>query len=100
MIAGPPALVTMPTRAPCGSGWFASTIATSNSSSIVSVRITPDWWQSASTALSAPASEPVWLDAARAPALVRPLFTAAIGFVRPTRRAICVNRRGFPNDSR
>ena len=34
------------------------------------------------------------------PARVRPLFTATIGFVRPTRRAISRNRRGFPNDSR
>ncbi len=81
MIAGPPAFVTMPTRAPRGSGWFASSIATSNNSSIVSVRITPD-------------------EAARAPERVRPLLTAAIGFFRATRRAICVKRRGFPNDSR
>lgn len=27
---------------------------------------------------------------------MRPLLTTAIGFVRPTRRAICQNRRGFP----
>jgi len=100
MMAGPPAFVTMPMRAPRGSGWFASSMATSNSSSMVSVRMTPDCRHSASTAVSAPASEPVWLDAARAPERVRPLFTATIGFCRATRRAICVKRCGFPNDSR
>lgn len=31
---------------------------------------------------------------------MRPAFTATIGFLRVTRRAIAVNRRGFPNDSR
>src|ERR1044072_1874310 len=79
MIAGPPALVRMPTRAPRGSGWFASSMATSNSSSIVSVRITPDWWQSASTALSAPAREPGGLGAG--------------GGARPRARAAALDRR-------
>ncbi len=97
---GPPAFVTMPTRLPRGTGWFAISIATSNSSSIVSVRITPACAHIALTAESAPASEPVCDEAARMPAPVRPLFTAAIGFLRPTRRAISRKRRGFPNDSR
>ena len=41
MIAGPPALVRMPTRRPAGSGWVESSEATSSSSERVSARITP-----------------------------------------------------------
>jgi len=100
MIPGPPAFVTIPTRRPAGTGCVASSIATSNNSSIVFVRITPACAHSASTPAAAPASEPVCEDAARMPARVVPLFTATIGFVRPTRRAISMKRRGFPNDSR
>jgi len=40
-IPGPPAFVTTPTRLPRGSGWPASSAATSNSSPTVPVRITP-----------------------------------------------------------
>ncbi len=100
MIPGPPALVTIPTRGPRATGWVASSMATSNSSSMVSVRITPLCRHSASTATSEPAREPVCDDAARRPARVRPLFTATIGLRRATRRAIWVKRRGFPKDSR
>jgi hypothetical protein len=42
----------------------------------------------------------VWLDAARAPASVRPDLTTRIGLTRETRLAISVKRRGLPNDSR
>ena len=38
--------------------------------------------------------------AAFEPAAVLPPFTTTIGFVAETRRAICANFRGFPNDSR
>ena len=72
----------------------------SNISSIVSARITPDWWNSASTATSLAASAAVWLPAARDPPRVRPAFTATIGLVRPMRRASRAKRRGLPNDSR
>ena len=48
-IAGPPALVTIATRSPRGSGWRDSSAATSNISPIVSVRITPACANSAST---------------------------------------------------
>ena len=72
----------------------------SNISSIVSARMTPDWWNSASTAVSLAASAAVWLPAAREPARVRPAFTATIGLVRPMRRASRAKRRGLPNDSR
>ena len=44
--------------------------------------------------------EPVWETAARAPAGVRPAFTVTIGFLRVILRAISVNRRGLPKDSR
>ena len=40
-IAGPPALDRIATRGPAGSGWCASSAATSNSSSSVAVRMTP-----------------------------------------------------------
>ena len=100
MIPGPPALVRMATRRPRGTGWLARSIATSNSSSIVSVRMTPAWPSSASTPTSMPAREPVCELAARAPASVRPLFTTTMGLVRETRRAISMKRFVFPRFSR
>jgi len=51
-------------------------------------------------ATSAPARAPVWDEAARAPALVRPDFTTAMGFFRETRRAMSGKCRGFPKLSR
>ncbi len=67
----------------------------------MSVRITPAWRNSASTVTSdAAIRAPVCEEVARAPAADRPLFTAMIGFVRPTLRVIRANFRGFPNDSR
>ena len=51
-------------------------------------------------ATSAPARAPVCEKAARAPASVRPDFTAMIGFFRVTRWARRVNFRGFPKLSR
>jgi hypothetical protein len=90
----------MPTRLPRGTGWFASSIATSKSSSSVPVRMTPAWRSSASTTWSDSASAPVCDDAAREPALERPDLTAMIGFLRATRRAILANRAGLPKLSR
>jgi hypothetical protein len=49
-----------------------------------------------STSTSLLARAPVCDEAARAPASDRPALTARIGFVRPTRRAISANFRGFP----
>ena len=101
MIPGPPALVTIATRRPAGTGWLANSEATSNSSARVSVRITPAWWNRASTVTSeAASSAPVWEELARAPATERPLLTASTGLVLATRRAIRANLRGLPNDSR
>ena len=80
---------------------MASSDATSKNSDSVSVRTTPAWWNSASTVTSdAPTRAPVCERLARAPAADRPLLTAMIGFVRPTRRAIRENLRGLPTDSR
>lgn len=100
MMAGPPALVTIATRLPSGSGQRSSARATSNSSSMVFARSTPHCSRKADTVTSVPAIAPVWLVAARAPSAVRPDFTIRIGFLRVTRFAISVKRRGFPNDSR
>ena len=52
MIPGPPALVSTPTRRPVGSGWLASSEATSSISARLSVRITPACSKSASTVTS------------------------------------------------
>ena len=98
---GPPALVSTATRSPRGSGWRASSPATSNISPTVSARSTPACANSASTVTSdAASSAPVCDDAARRPAAVRALLTATIGLAVVIRRAIRPNRRGFPNDSR
>ena len=82
-----------------GSGWLASSAATSTSSSSESARMTPAWWKSASTATSEPASAAVCELAALWPVAVVPLLSARIGFVRATRRARRPKRRGLPNDS-
>ncbi len=100
MMAGPPALVTMPTRLPAGSGQRSSARTTPNSSSMVLARITPHCRRNADTVTSAPAIAPVWLVAARAPSAVRPDLTTRMGFLRLTRLAISVNLRGLPKDSR
>ena len=101
MIPGPPALVTMPTRLPPGSGWSASSEETSNSSERVSVRITPACSKSASTVTSeAESIAPVWELLARPPAAERPLLTATIGLRGPIRRARREKLRGLPKDSR
>ena len=97
---GPPPLVSTATRRPAGAGWAEITAATSNISSSVPARITPAWWNSASTAVSPAASAAVCEDAARRPAPVRPAFTATMGLCRQTRRAIRANRRGSGTDSR
>jgi len=101
MMPGPPALVTIPTRRPVGTGWLTSREATSKSSARVSVRITPAWWNRASTVTSEAASRaPVCEEVALAPAAERPLLTASTGLVLATRRAMRANFRGLPNDSR
>ncbi len=100
MIAGPPALVTIPTRCPPGSGWVESSEATSSSSDSVSARITPHCSKRASTVRSdAASSAPVCELAARAPTAERPLLTTTTGLLFPTRLATRANRPGLLNDS-
>ena len=91
---GPPALVSTAIRRPAGAGCDDTTAATANISSSVAARITPAWWNSASTAVSPAASAAVCEDAARRPALVRPASTATTGLCREMRRAIRANWRG------
>ena len=66
----------------------------------VPARITPAWWNSASTATSPAAIAAVCEEAARRPALVRPAFTTTMGLCREMRRAVRANRRGSGTDSR
>ena len=95
----PPAFVSTATRRPFGSGCDESSVATSISSSSEPARVTPAWWNSASTPASEPASAAVWELAARWPVVDVPLFSARIGLRRATRRASRPKRRGLPNDS-
>ena len=86
-------------RPPSGSGWFASSEARSAQLGEAVGPITLAWRNSAPTVTSEAASmAPVWELVARAPAGVRPLFTATIGFERPT-RARRVRRSRSLNDS-
>jgi hypothetical protein len=64
---GPPALVRTATRRPRGSGHQASARAQSNSSSLVSARMTPARRKAALYADSRPARAPVWLATAARP---------------------------------
>ena len=87
MIPGPPALVRIATRGPPGSGWLASSEATSSISARLSVRITPACWKRASTVTSEAASiAPVCEAVPRWPAVERPLFTTTIGYPADPRR--------------
>ena len=88
---------TTATRSPRGSGCEASSTATSNSSPSVSTRMTPDASNRACTLASGTST-----DVCCSPVTVepRPLFTATIGFRRPSRRATRANLRGLPKLSR
>ena len=98
-IPSPPAFVISPTERPPRRDWLERSAATSISSSSVSARMTPAWWNSASAAASEPASAAVCELAARWPLFDVPLLSARIGLRRATLRAIRPKRRGFPNDS-
>ena len=63
---------------------------------MVSTRTTPVWRNRASTACSELARAAVWEDAARVPALERPLFTATIGFSRPDPAGDAAELPGVP----
>ncbi len=84
----------MPTRFPAGSGWLASSTPTSSSSATVSTRITPDWANSALTAVaSGPTESPT-------PGGRAGEASATTGLSRPMCRASRANLRGLPNVSR
>ena len=91
-------LPTIATRLPAGSGWWASSVPTSNICATVSTRITPAEANSAATDCSGTATEvPA---SPRVTFTCRPLFTATTGLVRPTLRASRANLRGLPKLSR
>ena len=98
---GPPALPTIadPAARAAAAGGRAPG-PTSNSCSSVSTRITPAWRNSASTATSGLASAAVCDDAARVPASDARSSPRRSACVRETRRAMRLNLRGLPNDSR
>jgi hypothetical protein len=91
--------VRIATERPSSRGRRDRSAETSINSSSDRTRVTPAWWNSASTAASDPASAAVCELAAARPLGVTPLFKARIGFSRATRRASRPKRRGLPNDS-
>ncbi len=92
-------LPTIATRRPRGSGWWATSWATSNISSRVSTWITPACRNIASTAAAGAAIlRTEW--PIGTPWVVRPERIAMIGLCSETRRAIRLNLRGLPIDSR
>ena len=84
-----------------GSGWFASSDGHVEE---LAERVGPDHAglveQRVDRDVRGADERPRVRDVARAPAAERPLLTAMIGLVRPTRRAIRENLRGLPTDSR
>ena len=86
---------------PAGTGWSASSVATSNSSSSVSVRITPACRNSASTVdVGCRQERPRVRHGRPAAGGAPPALDRDDRLRLPTRRASDANRRGFPNDSR
>ncbi len=63
----------------------------SNKSLIVFTSTTPDCWNAVLNASELPARLPVWLEAAFAPASVRPLFITTTGFVFVTALTMSIN---------
>ncbi len=92
---------TIATLRPLGTGWASSTRATSKSSDAVLTRMTPLWASRAATVASVgQAADRPSGPAEKRVGPLRPLFTATIGVFRASERAIRVNLRGLPNDSR
>ena len=96
----PPALVTMATRGPVGSGWACNRAAASRSSPTERVAVMPAWVNSAPRVMVRVAAAAVCEAAARRPASVRPASTVNTGIRRVTRRAVREKARGLPKDSR
>ena len=66
---------------------------------MLSALSTPDWRKAAVKARSEPASVPVWEEAARAPAAVRPDLTMTSGFRRLAALATSMKRWPFSTPS-
>src|SRR5215472_5940112 len=96
----PPALDTIATRRPAGSGCAARNAAASTSSPRLCVAMMPAWPNSASCVTRRGPDAAVCDSAARRPAADRPPTTVSTGILWPTRRAVRANPRGFPYDSR
>ena len=99
MMPGPPEFVTIATRSPFGIGQFENTLAVEKSSRSESSRMTPDCFRSASAARSPPARDPVWDEAAEAPAAERPALRARTGFFFEMREARARKFAGLAIDS-
>ncbi len=94
-------LPTTATRSPGGSGWRASSSPVSYRSVMVSTRSTPACWNSASAVASRRPLAAGWTawPGGRLPVCRAPLTTTT-GLLVASRRAIRVNLRGLPKDSR
>ena len=91
-------LLTIAIVRPFGSGWCASSCATSNISPVVSTLIRPLCRNSASTAVGGRSlSRTAWPSGT--PWVLRPDFSATTGLRRASRRATRANLRGLPIDS-
>ncbi len=99
MTAGPPVFVMIPTRFPAGIGWVANAMAARDISSSSPKERMPVFSKISSVAMSTPASDPVWDEAALAPWTVRPAFIASTGFFAATSRATSRNSFGSENPS-
>ncbi len=91
---------TTATRFPAGSGWLASRLPVLNRSSNVSTRRMPACLKSASVAACSVAMAAVCEVTVLGSLDVQLLVTATTGFLAVILRAMRVNFRGLPNDSR
>ena len=96
----PPALETMPSRRPRGSGCSESSSAVRASSSASAHSMTPDWANNALTPTAGDAADAVCEAPARWPPVERPPTTASSGLRSAKRRANRPNFTALPNDSR
>ena len=86
MTPGPPALVTMARRSPLARHGVDNSRAAANNCPTLPARTAPARSSAASNTSSAPARDPVWASAARAPGAWRPAFTTTTGFIRAAAR--------------
>jgi len=92
---GPPPLVTMASRSPCGRTCAASACAAATSWPMVVTRTTPARFTTASNTSSRPTMAPVCDTAAREPAGWRPTFIRITGLTRAAARRAETKRRAL-----